>query len=225
MSVGSLISMNPGWLLTRHVYLAGNPNFQPHLAAAPGLANTETIVAANTQTSCDLDNFNTIQCAPNGQKAYSFLPWRPGGVTYTAIPAGCQLILTGPLSACHICAFEQGGTTYLVHANANAGVEWANMTAPQKLVNMATKENAITAIMALFPGAVDVGHLTYAATPLAPGAVTYEGYMGFVIGCRPRSGRSFNKVKWAKSAGSNTWQFYFYGFNGTGAGDRVLLPM
>lgn len=225
MSVGSLISMNPGWLLSRHFYLGGNPAFQPSLAAAAGLPNTETIVAANTQTSCDLDDFNTIVCQPNGQKAYSFLPWRPGGVTYCEVPAGCQLIMTGPLSACHICAFESGGTTYLVHANANGAKGWADMSGAEKLANMATKENAITAIKNHIGGAVEIGHLAYADTPLAPGATTYEGYMGFVLGCKPRNGRTFNKVKWAKSNGSNTWQFYFYGFNGTGAGDRVLLPI
>jgi hypothetical protein len=223
--MGTLLSMKPNHLLTKHFYLAGNPKFQPSLAAAAGLANTETILSANTQTSVDLDAFNNIQCAPNGQKAYAFLPWRPGGVTYMEIPVGCQLVMTGPLSACNIWAFESNGTTVLVHANANAGVAWADMTGAQKLANMATKQNAITAIKNQYANVVDVAGLVYAATPLAPNATTYEGYMGFVIGCRPRNGYSFNKHKWTKSAGSNTWTFYFYGFNGAGATDRVLLPM
>ncbi len=224
MSVGSLLSMRPTWLLSKHFYLAGNPKFQPSLAAA-GIANTERILWANAQCGVSVDASNTLQADPNAQKAFGFLPWRPSGCTYLELGAGAQLVLTGPLSACTVWAFESGGTTVLVHANDNAGGVWSAMSAAQKLGNLANKQNAVNAVKALYAGPNDVARLTYAATPLAVGARTYEGYMGFVIGCKPRLGFSLNKVSWTASSGSNAWTFYFYGFNGTGAADRVLWPL
>lgn len=225
MSVGSLISMRPTWLLGQHFSLAGNPHFQPRLTAA-GIANTERITPANAQSSYDVDAFHTIQAAPNGQKAYAFLPWRPGGVTYMEVDPNCQLVMTGPLSACNICAFESAGQLVLVHANANAGTSWADMTALQKTANMNTKQNAINAIKAQYAAPVDIANLIYANFPGAPlGARTYEGFMGFVLGCKPRAGYSLNKVSWTKSSGRVNWTFYFYGYNGMTAADRVLWAL
>ena len=126
MSIGSLLSMRPTWLLGDHYSLAGNPLFQPGLAA--GVAGAETITWLNAQCQVDVDAFKTVQAVPQGAKPYGFLPWRPGGVTYMEIDPNAQLVLTGPLSACTIWAFESNGTMVLVHANANAGIDWANMT-------------------------------------------------------------------------------------------------
>jgi hypothetical protein len=140
--------------------------------------------------------------------------------------ANAQLVLTGPLTACTIWAFEAGGTTVLVHANANGNTSWGNMSPAQRQQNMTVKLGMINQIKAVYPGAVDTGRLVYAPMGAgAAGATTYEGYMGFVVGVKPRNGYSFNKVSWTKSGGRPDWQFYFYGFNGPDAADRVLLPL
>jgi hypothetical protein len=227
MSVGSLISMRPSWLLESMKTLSGNFDFDPRLTPAPGLAGTETITWANAQAAVTYDAGNRfIKCTPDGQKAFGFLPWRAGGVTYMEIDANAQLVLTGPLTACTIWAFQAGGTTVLVHANANGDTSWGNMSIGQRQQNMATKLGMINRIKALYPGAVDSGRLVYAPMLVgATGATTYEGYMGFVIGVKPRNGFSLNKVSWTKSSGRAAWQFYFYGFNGPDAADRVLLPL
>jgi hypothetical protein len=137
-----------------------------------------------------------------------------------------QLVLTGPLSACMVWAFESAGTTVLVHANANAGIDWQSMTQMQKNANMTTKLNYVNAIKALYPGAVDTARLVYAATPGVLGAQQYEGYMGFVLGTKARQGFTMNKVKWAANKTMATgWSFYFYGYNGAGADNRVLWPL
>ena len=72
---------------------------------------------------------------------------------------------------------------------------------------------------------VDVARLVYIATVGAPGAQTYDGYMGFGAGCRRRLGFSLNKVSWTASTGSNDCTFYFYGYNGPNPANRVLWPI
>jgi hypothetical protein len=97
------------------------------------------------------------------------------------------------------------------------------MTQMQKNANMTTKLNYVTAIKALYPGAVDTARLVYAATPGALGAQQYEGYMGFVLGTKARQGFTMNRVKWAANKTAATgWSFYVYGYNGAGANNRVL---
>ena len=226
MSIGSLLSMKPNWLMSQMFSLADNGVFRPRLTAAPGMANTEVITWANAQAKVGLRPGNIILAAPASNKAYGFLPWQPGGVTYVEVDPNAQLMLTGPLSACTVWAFQSGGTTVLVHANANAGLDWAAMTPAQKDANMTTKLNAVNAIKALYPGPiVDVGRLVYANTPGVMGAQTYEGYMGFVLGTRARLGFSLNKVKWGASKKAADWTFYFYGYNGAAAANRVLWVM
>lgn len=225
MSIGSLLSMRPTWLLENAYTLSGNGRFQPSLAAVGGLPNVERITWANAQASYDVDGFNAIQANQNGQKAYGFLPWREGGATYLEIGAGAQLVMTGPLSACTVWAFQAGASTVLVHANANTGVDWANMTPAQKTLNLAAKLAAVNAVKGLYGGAVDIGRLVYDATPGVVGARTYNGYMGFVLGCKARLGFSLNKVSWTGSTGADQWTFYFYGYNGAGRNDRVLWPL
>lgn len=224
MSIGSLLSMRPTWLLGNMYHLAGSGRFQPSLVAT-GTPSLESITWANAQTKLDVDGTNTIQAFPQGQKAYGFLPWREGGATYLEIGAGAQLVVTGPLSACTVWAFQAGGSTVLVHANANAGLDWADMSNNQKQQNLAAKLALVNAVKALYNNPVDIGRLVYAATNGVNGARTYQGYMGFVIGCKPRCGFSLNKVSWTGSTGSNQWTFYFYGFNGGTANDRVLWPL
>jgi hypothetical protein len=224
MSIGSLLSMNPAWLLGNTWSLGDNGVFRPRLTAAPGLANTEVITWANAQCKVD-QRAGMVAVAPAGNKAYGFLPWQPGGVTYMEIDPNAQLVLTGPLSACTVWAFAAGGTTVLVHANANAGIDWTAMTQVQKDGNMTTKLGYVNAIKALYPGAADLGRLVYAATPGVVGARTYEGYMGFVLGTKARLGFTMNSVKWAKSGGAANWTFYFYGYNGATAADRVLWAL
>jgi hypothetical protein len=220
MSIGSLLSMNPAWLMGRTVSLGDNGVFRPRLAGT-ALPNTEVITWANAQCKVD-EGTGMVAVAPAANKAYGFLPWQPGGVTYMEIDPNAQLVLTGPLSACTVWAFESGGTTVLVHANANAGLDWAAMTQVQKDANMTTKLNYVNAIKGLYAAPVDLARLVYAATPGVAGAQTYNGYMGFVLGTKARFGFTMNKVKWAKSGGANSWSFYFYGFNGPNAADRVL---
>lgn len=224
MSAGSLISMNPNYLLSEMFTLSDNGVFRPRLTAAPGLANTEVITWANAQ--CKVDKVTgVIRVAPAANKAYGFLPWQPSMATYMEIDPNAQLVLTGPLSACTVWAFSSGATTVLVHANANSATTWQDMTQVQKDANMQTKLNYVNAIKGLYAGTVDVGRLVYAPTPGVVGAQTYEGYMGFVIGTKARFGFTMNKVKWASSSGANAWSFYFYGYNGPNAADRVLWPL
>jgi len=225
MSVGSLLSMNPRWLLNGMWTLSDNGVFRPRLTPAPGLAITEVITWPNAQCRVDVDDRGAVKVAPASNKAYGFLPWRPGGVTYMEVDPNAQLVLTGPLSACTVWAFESNGTTVLVHANANSGINWADMTQAQKDANMMTKLNYVNAIKALYAAPVDVARLVYANTPGVMGAQTYEGYMGFVLGTKARAGFTLNKVKWAASRGSDTWQFFFYGYNGTARANRVLWPL
>lgn len=224
MSIGSLLSMRPTWLLENMYALSGNGRFQPNLVAT-GIANVERISWANAQSSFDVDRTNSIQANPNQQKAYGLLPWREGGATYLEIANGAQLVMTGPLSACTVWAFEAGGTTVLVHANANSGTTWANMTGLQRQQNLATKLAAVNSVKALYHNPQDVARLVYANTAGVNNARTYSGYMGFVLGCKPRLGFSLNKVSWTASSGSNAWTFYFYGYNGAGRNDRVLWPL
>lgn len=204
--------MRPTWLLGRYISLGDNGVFRPLLTAAGGLAHTETITWANAQCSVKL-GAGMVAVAPDQQKSYGFLPWQPGGVTYMEIGAGAQLVLTGPLSACTVWAFRSGGTTVLVHANANAGMNWGDMTQLQKDANMTTKLNFVNAIKAQYAAPADLARLVYANTPGVVGAQTYEGYQGFVLGCKSRLGFSMNKVKWVKSKAANDWTFYFYGYN------------
>lgn len=226
MSIGSLLSMRPTWLLGNMYTLTGNGRFQPSLTPA-GIANIERISWANAQSSFDVDNTRSIQAHPNGQKSFGFLPWREGGATYVEIGnnVGAQLLMTGPLSACTVWAFQSGGSTVLVHANANAGRTWGEMDNGQKQANLQTKLAAVNAVKALYPNPQDIARLVYANTNGVNGARTYQGYMGFVLGCKPRNGFSLNKVSWTRSSGSDHWTFYFYGFNGATAADRVLWPL
>jgi hypothetical protein len=105
MSIGSLLSMRPTWLLDQIYTLSGNARFQSSLVGA-GIANVERITWVNAQCAVDVDAFRSINCTVNAQKAFGMLPWRPGGATYLEIGAGAQLVLTGPLSACTIWAFR-----------------------------------------------------------------------------------------------------------------------
>jgi hypothetical protein len=225
MSIGSLLSMRPTWLLGNQYTLTGNNAFEGRLVGA-GLPSTEQISWANAQCKVDLQagGKGVIQAAPQAMKAYGFLPWRAGGATFLELDPGAQLVLTGPLTACTVWAFRAAGTTVLVHANANGPVEWTNMTAGQRTQNMDDKTALVTAIKARYAGAAaDLGRLTYiAAGGAAAGAQTYSGYMGFVIGCKARLGFSLNKVSWTASKAADDWTFYFYGYNGTAATDRVL---
>lgn len=210
--------MRPTWLLDEMYTLADNGVFRPLLTAA-GPANIETISSANAQCSVDARPGSVVMVSPNPQKAYRFLPWQTGRATYMELDAGVQLVITGPLSGCWVWAFRSGATTVLVHANANTGVAWGNMTPVQKAANIATKLTYVNAIKGLYAApATDVARLG------APGARTYEGYTGFVVGCRPRLGYSLNKVSPTASTGSDNWTFYFYGYNGATAADRVLWP-
>jgi hypothetical protein len=225
MSIGSLLSMRPTWLLQGHYSLVGNHNFEPHLLAT-AVANTLRMNPLVAQASVDVDNFGRINCRANGQKAYRFLPWREDHATYLELDAGAQLVLTGPVSACTVWAFEANGTTVLVHANANAQGNWANMTPQDRAANMTTKLNLVNGIKALYQDPQDTARLVYDATPGADGARTYEGYVGLVIGCKPRSGFSLNKVSWTANRGAAAaWTFYFYGYNGPNAANRVLWPL
>jgi hypothetical protein len=84
------------------------------------------------------------------------------------------------------------------------------MTQMQKNANMTTKLNYVTAIKALYPGAVDTARLVYAATAGVLGAQQYEGYMGFVLGTKARQGFTMNRVKWAANKTAATgWSFTF----------------
>jgi hypothetical protein len=225
MSIGSLLSMNPRWLLDNVWSISDSGKFRPKLTAAPGLGNTETISWMNAQCSVDR-GAGAVDVKPNSNKAYGFLPWQPGGVTYMEVDPNAQLVLTGPLSACTVWAFESNGTTVLVHANANAGLNWQSMTQLQKDANMTTKLNYVNAIKARYPGAVDTARLVYAATPGVLGAQEYEGYMGFVLGTKARQGFTMNKIKWAGNKKAATgWNFYFYGYDGPTAADRVLWQL
>jgi hypothetical protein len=227
MSMGTLLSMKPDYLRTRLFQLQADPRiWHPKLSPKADLANTETILPANTQTSVDIDpgHDTYISLTPSGQKAFSFLPFRNGRTTYMEIPDWCQLVLTGPLTGCNVWAFESHGKTVLVHANVSSGDPGIDWSGASGLGNMAAKQNAITAIKNQYPDAVDVARLTYVYTPLALGAMTYYGHLGFVLGCRARSGFSFNKHQWTKSSGSNTWTFWFYGYRDV-AYKPVLLPM
>src|SRR5262245_836693 len=127
--------MRPAWLLSQPFLSLSDSGgkFRQRLAAAPGLANTEVITWANAQTAVDHSG-GSVWVAPNSQKSYGFLPWRPGGATYLEIPdnAGAQLVLTGPLSACNIWAFDTGNSTVLVHANKNSNTAWDAMTVGQQ---------------------------------------------------------------------------------------------
>jgi hypothetical protein len=113
----------------------------------------------------------------------------------------------------------------LVHANANSGVDWANMNPGQKAANLATKLAAVNSVKGLYNNPVDLARLVYAPTAGVNGARTYQGYQGFVIGCKPRLGFSLNKVSWTASKAADSWTFYFYGYNGAGVNDRVLWPL
>ncbi len=224
MSIGSLLSMNPTWLLGGHWSLGDSGKFRPKLTPA-GLPNTEVITWANAQCKADKGG-GMVKVAPDSNKAYGFLPWQPSGVTYIEIDPNAQLVLTGPLSACTVWAFESAGTTVLVHANANSGTDWTAMSQLQKDNNMTTKLNYVNAIKANYTAPTDVARLVYADTPGVTGAQTYEGYMGFVLGTKARLGFSMNKVKWAASPKkADDWTFYFYGYDGTSASDRVLWTL
>ena len=225
MSIGSLLSMNPAWLLGDHWSIGDSGSFRPRLTPAAGLPSTEVITWANAQCKVDKGG-GMVSVAPDNNKTYGFLPWRPTGVTYMEIDPNAQLVLTGPLSACTVWAFQSGGTTVLVHANANSGTDWAAMTPVQKDANMTTKLNLVNAIKATYAAPADVARLVYANTPGVVGAQTYEGYMGFVLGTKARMGFTMNSVKWAASTSqAQDWSFYFYGYNGPAATDRVLWPL
>ncbi|WP_282607329.1 hypothetical protein [Pelagibius sp. Alg239-R121] len=223
MTIGSLLSMQPTWLLEDHWSIGDSGKFRPKLTGA-GLPNTEVITWANAQCKVDRGG-GMVKVAPDSNKSYGFLPWQPSGVTYMEIDPNAQLVLTGPLSACTVWAFESGGTTVLVHANANTGTDWTAMSPLQKDNNMLTKLGYVNAIKGLYAAPTDVARLVYAATPGVAGAQTYEGYMGFVLGTKARLGFTMNKVKWAASTKADDWSFYFYGYNGTAATDRVLWPL
>jgi hypothetical protein len=207
----------------------------------------------SSQSQVTLDaNSNTVQCHPQALKAFSFLPWVESEVTFLEIPHGAQLVLTGPLSACTVWAFEANGTAVLVHANANSEVSWGQMSGAEQRTNLAIKMAAVNRIKAHFGGGgADLARLAYEQAGVHGGNVTsYQGYQGFVIGCKPRCGFSLGKVigygqkfpggaqygggtAWRReslqgsgvSSGSSKWTFYFYGYNGTGSADRVLWPL
>jgi hypothetical protein len=213
--------MTPTWLLSQgNLSLSDSGGkFRLRLTPAAGLPNTEVITWANAQTAVDHYG-GSVWVSPNSQKSYGFLPWRPGGATYVEIPnnVGAQLVLTGPLSACNVWAFDTGASTVLVHANKNSGMDWDQMSAAQQDTNMTDKMNLINAIKNQYPGSADVARLVYANTPGVVGAFQYDGYQGWVLGCKPRAGFSLNKVSWTgQRTAAAAWTFYFYGYSLGGA--------
>jgi hypothetical protein len=216
----------------------GIAKFRESLAPASGLNNTWRISWAQAQCSVD-ETGGMVSVRQNAQKPYGFLPWQENGATYLPIPGdvGAQLVLTGPLTGCTVWAFQADGKraiggsaaiwTVLVHANANASTgqptPWTSMSELQKDNNMTAKKQMVDAIKARYSGAIDVARLVYANTPGVIGATTYEGYTGFVLGCKPRAGFSLNSVSWTgRTKASAAWTFYFYGYNKSGTVLRVL---
>lgn len=246
--------MNPHMLLGHGYTLGGTALFQPYLLPSAGLSANgipiKKMPGNMSQAKVTVDATNTVNAAPEQLKAYSFLPWEPSAVTYLKIPRDAQLVLTGPLSACTVWAFETGGDTVLIHANANSDTAWSQMTDAEKRANMATKMAAVNRIKAHYGGGTDLARLAYAQSGVHGGPViAYDGYQGFVLGCKPRCGFSSKKAvgygsarwvtnsqgeqervkdptkKGAFSFGSSGWTFYFYGYNGPGVNDRVLWPL
>ena len=99
--------------------------FRPLLTPAAGLVNTETISSANAQFRVEEARPGSIVLVAQIRKKHiGSFPGDPAASPTVEVDAGVQLVLTGPLSACTIWAFQSGPTTVLVHANANAGNYW-----------------------------------------------------------------------------------------------------
>jgi hypothetical protein len=80
-----------------------------------------------------------------------------------------------------------------------------------------------------FNGAATVARLVWDANgpglpALAGGAhyTDYDGYLSFVVGCKPRAGISLKTRSWTGSMGADDWTFYVFGYNGNG---RILRAM
>jgi hypothetical protein len=212
MSAGTQLSMNPNLLLKKNYQIDGGGQFQqqPRLTPIGDPANAFNIDAANAQCSVDftyLRGINFIRVNPSAEKPYRFLPFVPDGVTCLQLDAGAQLVLTGPLSGCHIYVAQQGANTILLHSNSNSTAATPALNTENKLAF------AQGALRAHYPGAAITNTLVY--NP-APRAVDYFGYLGFVLGCKPKFGISLKKQSWTGSTGATDWRFYVYGVNAAG---------
>jgi hypothetical protein len=223
MSAGTQISMNPNLLTSRNYQLDGGGQFQARLTASPGVADAYVISQANAQCTVDFQDRSSIRVNPSNVKAYRFLPYREGNngaaCTYTELDANAQLVLTGPLSGCFIYVAKLGARTILFHCNAN-GIVNPGLNAQAKIA----KIDAV--INQHFNGAATVARLVWDANgPGLPGGVNYtdyNGYLSFVVGCKPRAGISLKMRSWTGSTGADDWTFYVFGYNANG---RILRAM
>jgi hypothetical protein len=199
MSAGTQLSMNPRLLLGNNYILDGGGQFQQRLV---GGGNVRTITTANAACSANFANQfgqQAIRVNPNPNKPYRFLPYQENTCTVLQLDAAAQLLLTGPLTGCHVYVGGPVATPSVCHVNRND-------------LGMGATNAAAKRTMAL--GALGAAGFTFRLE-----ADHYTGYIGFVVGCKPRRGISLKLVSWTGSRGADTWTFYFYGYNADG---RVL---
>ena len=227
MSAGTQISMNPNLLTSRNYQLDGGGQFQRLLTPSPGIADAFVISQANAQCTVDFVEQTSIRVNPSNVKAYRFLPYKEGNngaaCTYTELDANAQLVLTGPLSGCFVYVAKLGARTILFHCNAN-GIANPALNAQAKIAKIdAVIQSNISMARPLSPASS--GMRTAQDCPaLAGGAhyTDYDGYLSFVVGCKPRAGISLKMRSWTGSMGADDWTFYVFGYNGNG---RILRAM
>ena len=183
MSVGVKITHHPEILKKKAYQLGGGQQFAKLLVASPnGLADTKMI--GNNHAQCSVDflaekGVDFVRVNPKPLKAHRCLPFEEDTITYLTLDNAAQLVLTGPLTGCHIYVAQGGGSTTIMHVNWN---KTATDTAAGKLANSNKKLQLATSLAAVLPGAPPItNQLVYNPTA---NHKDYFGYLAFVVGSR-----------------------------------------
>jgi WD40 repeat protein len=190
MSAGTKLSLDPYLLMNKNYQLETTHMFGDHLVDPPPQLNLKEVQEMpGNKAVCSVDFNPTKDLLTLGSKPgkrYRYLPFLPNFCTYLKLDAQASLVITGPISGCHIFVGGPADTPILMHCNWNKNPN-PTVNSPQKLA-MAT-----TVLNHFYPNSAVTNTLTYNK---------YQGNLSFVIGCRPGS--------------AGPWRFYVYGFSADG---------